>query len=145
MSTSSTSNLTGACFCGAVEIRCLVEAKSVVNCHCGQCRRLGGAAFTTWVSLPRQATTLSGTAALTAFAPTENCLRHFCKHCGSHVFTEDKRIPGILGVPAGVLTTAMRSIPSGHYFFDNKVEWLSCTDSLPKFGGDSGMESLIHS
>lgn len=145
MNSSSTSNLIGACFCGAVEIRCLVKAQSVINCHCGQCRRLSGAAFTTWVSLPRQATTVSGEAALGSFAPTENCLRCFCKHCGSHVFTEDKRIPSILGVPAGILTTALNSNPSGHYFFDNKAEWLACTDSLPKFGGESGMKNLTHS
>lgn len=135
-------NVSGACYCGAVQLHSYAQPTSAIHCHCRQCRRLSGAAFTTWLSLPRQATAISGASELQQFAATENCLRYFCKHCGSHVFTEDARLPDMLGVPAGMLSTPLTTNPSGHYFFSDKADWRPCRDDLPKFGGQSGFERL---
>lgn len=142
MTANATPDLGGRCYCGAVGVQSASPPTSIINCHCNQCRRLSGAAFTTWLSLPRQATVISGKANLQHFAPSENGLRYFCKHCGTHVFTEDKRMPDILGVPAGILSTALPSNPSGHYFFSDKAKWTACGDDTPKFGGPSGFERV---
>ncbi|MCV2358575.1 GFA family protein [Paucibacter sp. TC2R-5] len=142
MTATETSDLLASCYCGAVGLHCEAKPKSVIHCHCQQCRRLSGAAFTTWLSLPREATVISGATNLQQFAASENGLRHFCKQCGTHVFTEDKRLPGILGVPAGILSTPLTSKPSGHYFFSDKADWSFCHDDLPKFGGASGFERI---
>ncbi|MDC8772091.1 GFA family protein [Roseateles albus] len=142
MTATETSDLLASCYCGAVSLHCEAKPKSVIHYHCQQCRRLSGAAFTTWLSLPREATVISGATNLQQFAASENGLRHFCKQCGTHVFTEDKRLPGILGVPAGILSTPLTSKPSGHYFFSDKADWSFCHDDLPKFGGASGFERI---
>lgn len=133
--------LLGPCYCGAVVLQSSASPTSIIHCHCRQCRRLSGAAFTTWLGLPREATAISGATNLQRFAPSDNGLRHFCRHCGTHVFTEDKRLPDILGVPAGILSSALTAQPSGHYFFSNKATRHSCHDDLAKFGGVSGFES----
>lgn len=142
MTEGATLDVSGACYCGAVQLQSNAQPKSVIHCHCQQCRRLSGAAFTTWLSLPREAIVVSGATNLQQFAASENGLRHFCKQCGTHVFTEDKRLPDILGVPAGILSTPLASKPSGHYFFSDKADWFFCHDDLPKFGGASGFERI---
>jgi hypothetical protein len=142
MNATEAPDLVASCYCGAVGLQCAVNPKSIIHCHCQQCRRLSGAAFTTWLSLPREATVVSGVTNLRQFAPSENGLRHFCTRCGTHVFTEDKRFPDILGVPAGILSSPLTAQPSGHYFFSNKATWDSCHDGLPKFGGQSGFERI---
>lgn len=40
---------TGGCLCGAVRYRTTAEPIRAVNCHCGMCRRMSGAAFLTHV------------------------------------------------------------------------------------------------
>ncbi|KQW46555.1 hypothetical protein ASD88_09150 [Pelomonas sp. Root662] len=111
-----------------------------MHCHCGQCRRLSGAAFTTWVSFPKTAVVLTGQEPLSVFKVTENVTRHFCRVCGSHVFTTDARLPRTLGVPAGALDGDFPLAPTAHYFVDHKAIWHHLCDELPRFGGNSGTQ-----
>jgi hypothetical protein len=128
------------CYCGAVTIEVQANPKGIVNCHCGQCRRLSGNAFTSWVSFPKQGIQTTGNEPLTAFAVTANVTRHFCRVCGSHVFTSDVRLPQVLGVPAGVIEGAPLSRPAAHYFVGHKAPWHSICDGQAQFGGESGVE-----
>lgn len=132
----------GACFCGAVQVVFARRPRSVVNCHCGQCRRLSGAAFTTWASFAQAAMHVEGGEHLTAFAATHHVERHFCSRCGSHVYTRDKRMPKVVGVPAGVLPNLPELAPSAHYFASDKAAWHVIGDSRPSFGGESGMDPI---
>lgn len=142
---NTTEILQGRCYCGAVTLTAASGAKGVINCHCGQCRALGGSAYTTWVSVGRDDTTVAGAEHLQAFEPTANGRRHFCRHCGAHVFTEDRRMPGILGAPAGLFGTTLRAGPSAHYFVDDRAAWHAIDDALPRFGGPTGFEPLDQS
>ena len=128
------------CYCGAVGLHSESAPKSVVHCHCAQCRRLSGAAFTTWASLPKPAVSLFGSEQLVTFNATVHVTRHFCKVCGSHVFTTDKRYPQVLGVPAGVIEGQLSTAPEAHYFVNHKAAWHTILDGLPQFGGESGRE-----
>lgn len=128
------------CYCAAVSLEAKAAPSSVVNCHCGQCRRLSGAAFTTWASFPRTAIATTGEEPLNSFQVTPNVTRYFCRVCGSHVFTADIRLPQILGVPAGALEGGSPCPPSAHYFVDSRAPWHTVCDGLPQFGGESGVE-----
>lgn len=128
------------CYCTAVTLQADAPPRSVVHCHCGQCRRLSGAAFTTWASFAATALVRTGEEPLSRFQVTPNVTRHFCRVCGSHVFSADLRLPAILGVPAGALEGAALPAPSAHYFADHKSPWLALCDGLPRFGGESGVE-----
>jgi len=127
------------CYCVAVSLTAAAAPRSVVNCHCGQCRRLSGAAFTTWASFPRSAIATTGDEPLHSFQVTPNVTRYFCRVCGSHVFSADVRLPTILGVPMGALEGEPLGPPSAHYFIDHKAPWQAVCDGLPQFGGESGM------
>ena len=128
------------CYCRAVELRFDRPARGIIHCHCGQCRRLSGAAFTTWVSVSAPPELQAGEEVVGKFAPTLNTVRHFCKVCGSHLYTTDARYPGIVGVPAGAIVGPMDLAPTGHYFVDDKVPWHVISDGLPQFGGRSGFD-----
>lgn len=134
--------LSARCYCGAVMLRSQVAAQSVVHCHCGQCRRLGGAAFTTWVSVRKSGVQVSGGEHLASFGATAHVLRHFCKTCGTHVFTADSRNPKILGVPAGIIDAPFQPEPTAHYFVSHQAAWCAISDELPRFGGESGFEPV---
>jgi hypothetical protein len=134
--------LTARCCCGAAALRSSVPHKGVIHCHCNQCRRQSGAAFTTWVSLLREATAIDGEDMLLSHEVSANGSRHFCKRCGSHLFTVDRRYPKVLGVPAGVVDDPSSLVPSGHYFVSHKAPWHEISDGLPQFGGESGFEPL---
>lgn len=136
------SALTARCYCGAVTLRSSAPPTGVIHCHCNQCRRQSGAAFTTWVSLRREATAIGGQDFLLSHEVSANGSRHFCRCCGSHLFTVDQRYPKVLGVPAGVVDDAASLVPSGHYFVSHKAPWHEISDGLPQYGGESGFEPL---
>jgi len=128
------------CYCRAVEVGFDHPPRGIIHCHCGQCRRQSGAAFTTWVSVAAPPRLQAGAEAVGKFAPTINTVRYFCKVCGSPLYTTDARYPGIVGVPAGAIVGPMDLAPTGHYFVDDKVPWHVISDGLPQFGGRSGFD-----
>lgn len=113
----------GACFCGAVSVTAPSPLRRPDNCHCGQCRRLSGAAFTTWVTAPREQVVVNNAEGLTVFSPTPNLQRWFCKTCGSHVFTADARLPKAYGFPAGLFEGEAIEPPVQDYFLEDKAVW----------------------
>jgi hypothetical protein len=83
--------------------------------------------------------------AVGTFNATANTVRHFCKICGSHLYTTDARYPDIVGVPAGAIVGSMELVPTGHYHVDHKAPWHVISDRLPQFGGRSGFEPIAPS
>ena len=130
------------CYCGTVEVGFDSPPRGTVHCHCGECRRQTGAAFTTWVSVPSPPVLREGAKAAGKFSATRNTVRHFCRICGSHLYTVDVRHPDIVGVPAGAIVEPMQLVPTAHYFVDDKAPWHEISDGLPQFGGRSGVEPV---
>ena len=57
----------GSCYCGAVSVTVPSPLRRPGNCHCGECRRLSGAAFTTWITAPRDQVVVDKPEGLTVF------------------------------------------------------------------------------
>ncbi|MBB4437109.1 MULTISPECIES: GFA family protein [Rhizobium] len=70
---------TGSCLCGAVAYRVEGEPLRTGLCHCADCRKSSGSAFTFFAVWPRQAFTHNGEIA--TFAG-----RSFCPTCGGRLF-----------------------------------------------------------
>lgn len=132
----------GGCYCGRVRLRFDTAPQSVIHCHCGQCRRLSGGAFTTWISVARSALQIEGAEHLQAFDATANVTRHFCRTCGTHVYTGDRRLPEVAGLPAGVVDDGRVVTPQAHYFVDDRTPWHVPDDGLPWYGGATGYERV---
>jgi hypothetical protein len=69
---------TGGCLCGAVRYRVDGEPTHVGRCHCADCRKESGSAFTIYGQWPLDAFELEG-----ELASYEG--RGFCAHCGSRI------------------------------------------------------------
>lgn len=118
----------GGCYCGAVTFQFAQRLEAFVNCHCTQCRRASGAAFTSWVCPPSLSFVVDGRDSLSIFTMTPNVSRHFCSVCGTHVYSFDARRPDIVGLPAGVITTPISGMPTEDCFFADRSPWL-CSGS----------------
>lgn len=132
-----------SCYCGNVRAGLDLSEAGALHCHCSQCRRLSGTAFTTWLNLPRTGFHIDvGAGDLTAFAVTVNTTRHFCRHCGAHVYSTDSREPDIVGLPLGAVTGNDLPQPDTHYYFDSGVAWCDVAMTARKAGGPTGIEPL---
>jgi hypothetical protein len=76
---------TGGCLCGAVRFTVRGEPVHVGRCHCGDCRKESGSAFTVYGQWPVEAFEVSG-----EIASYEG--RGFCPLCGSRLL--DPAAPG---------------------------------------------------
>ena len=69
---------TGGCLCGAVRYSVRGHPVHVVRCHCADCRKESGSAFTVYAHWPVEAFELSGEVA-------SYDGRGFCPRCGSRL------------------------------------------------------------
>lgn len=72
--------ITGGCLCGDVRIEAVGRPHRVGICHCLDCRKHHGALFHASAVFPDDAVTITG-------APGDYAGRHFCRRCGSPVFS----------------------------------------------------------
>ena len=115
---------------------------ALINCHCGLCRSLSGAAFSTWATIPREEVTVLENGPLRHFQASKNVTRSFFEVCGTHVFSIDIRLAGKIGIPAGIMQGWSASHLSAHYFVDDKARWHEIGDTAPRFGGETGYQPL---
>ncbi|KAL1746740.1 Mss4-like protein, partial [Schizophyllum fasciatum] len=100
---------TGSCLCGAVRI--VYTGKPVTKglCHCLDCRKISGTAFSTNLLFPSTAITLhSGTPRTytTHGGSGQPITSFFCGACGTTLYRETPVFPGLTVVKAGVLDDA---------------------------------------
>src|SRR5271166_3149471 len=83
------SQITGRCLCGSVTYRAEAEPLLQAVCHCTDCQRQSGTAFSVVVGVPRAALTVEGST-LASFTTTgedhgTDTQRRFCSACGSPI------------------------------------------------------------
>lgn len=75
---------TGGCLCGGVSYEVQGELRSVVACHCRQCRKTSGHYVAATQAL--QANVAIRSTTLNWFQSSETAERGFCDTCGSNLF-----------------------------------------------------------
>ncbi|HET7133974.1 MAG TPA: GFA family protein [Gammaproteobacteria bacterium] len=78
----------------------------MVNCHCRDCQRAGGAGYSPTVVISRTAFRLSGGQPAVhevSAASGETATRAFCGSCGSPLFASSSARPEMVGIRAGSL------------------------------------------
>lgn len=139
----SPKSVPGRCFCGAVRFVVEMPTGFCVHCHCSMCRRMHGAAYVTWIEIPRaQLQIESGAEALRKFDSSEHGTRSFCTSCGSALFCEISERPEQVDVALANLDGPIDRAPQMHVFFDHRADWTVVGDDLPRLGGESGMEPV---
>ena len=133
----STTNptLSGGCLCGAIRFETSAEPIFSGNCHCRDCQRSSGSAFTPAIFVPENTVSVQGTVKFfESKADSGNSIsRGFCPNCGSQLFTRLEMLPGILGLRAGTLDAPENYTPTMDIYTASAPPWDHMCPSLPKF------------
>ncbi|MGH6888816.1 MAG: GFA family protein [Rhizomicrobium sp.] len=126
----------GGCACGAVRYRLGSPPMFVNCCHCRDCQRQTGSAFVINAVIETdRIDILSGTPE-PATVPTDSGRPHDiwrCPHCGTAVWSDYGRRPGLRFVRVGTLDDPARLPPNAHIFTRSKLPWVGLPPDVPAF------------
>jgi hypothetical protein len=123
---------TGGCLCGTVRYLARADPIRVVNCHCGVCRRVSGAAFMTFVHFPMSTFAWTG-AEPTRYRSSHDAERGFCAVCGSTLSMHEAVLADRVQVSLGSLDRPDLVRPDDHVWTRSQLPWLELVDGLPRF------------
>lgn len=117
----------GACLCGQVQLGASGEPLRVGLCHCTDCRRESGSAFTFYGVWPAGRFEHHGVTA-------EFRGQHFCPRCGARLFSLDAQEAEI---KLGVLSPAPTPLVPGYELWVKRREpWLQPVPGPAQFDED---------
>ena len=139
--------LTGACQCGNVRYEVRTEPLTVYACHCTECQRQSGSAFSLSMVVPRKSITIiSG-------KPKEWLRTHesgriisciFCGGCGSRLYHNPQANAAVSIVKCGTLDGAAQLQPVGHIWTRSAQKWFAISaESVSYEGQPPEMSRLI--
>lgn len=132
---------TGGCFCGGVRYQVGGPALTICQCHCSMCQRAVGAPVVTWATFERGKLEATGPA-LAWFESSPGARRGFCNRCGTSLFFESDRYPGLIDVTVVTLADAASLAPTMHIYTKTRQPWMKLADGLPAHAGDSNSPPL---
>ena len=133
--------MTGQCLCG--EIRYRIENPPAVTgvCHCKNCQRQAGSAFSTLAGVPKSEFTFTaGKPRLYADSATDSgntVQRFFCGTCGSPIYSAIPGQPDILYLKTGTLDDTSGFIPQFNVWCDSKQNWVKLDEGVPALAKQS--------
>ena len=127
--------MAGGCLCGQVRYSANTDPVWVGVCHCKNCQRQTGTAFSVLVGIPNTAMSIQGQ--LKTFHDTGDSglrlERNFCPECGSPIFTDVAAMPGIAFIKAGTLDDTSWLDPKMHIYCDSKEQWTPMPVGVQEF------------
>ncbi len=132
-----TTAITGSCFCKTVEYQITSAIPMAVNCHCNNCKKITGGAFSSLaVVKERHLQITSGKESLATYQLSDNLSKHFCSHCGTPIFNRNSRYPGRCMVALGSLDDPAAVTPSVNVHCENQLGWVIIDEKLQNFDQD---------
>jgi len=124
----------GGCLCGALRYEWRNEPTEIIYCHCNDCKKATGSAYSLTMETEREALNiLSGH--LKEYIKTadsgDTVTREFCPECGSILFIKLANYPNHIWINAGTLDDPERIKPTQQIWTKRRVSWAHIDDSLP--------------
>ena len=127
--------LTGCCQCGATRYRVTAEPLLTYACHCHNCQKRTGSAFSMGLILPLQALQVSGQ--LTAWSRLSdaghNNTRYSCADCGNIIYGVGDSSPELAKLQAGLLHDTSELEPEVYIWARHKQNWLTLPERARPF------------
>lgn len=124
----------GSCHCGTVKWEFSLPVKAVVKCHCGNCRKLQGADYSSWVIVPvEQYSITQGGESITHYQANEKSSKNFCLHCGTAIFlVNGKHFEGCVVLALGTIDSYSENLaPKVQVYTSSKAEWVKLHEDEP--------------
>jgi hypothetical protein len=124
--------LDGSCLCGKVTYSCATEPVATAVCHCTDCQKQTGTAFSVIVAVPRDALRVEGDS-LASFTTVgtdsgQDVSRQFCRECSSPIASLADAIPRLAFIKAGTLDDTSWLEPQTHVWCDSAQPWVPLED-----------------
>ena len=128
-------SINGGCLSGKIRHSAGAEPAFVGLCHCHDCQKFTGSAFSTVIGLPKASVTVTG--ALKGFTkpgdsgkPIE---RRFCPDCGASILGECEVMPGIVMIAAGTLDDPSWLKPTVQIYCASAQPWIELGGQIKRF------------
>lgn len=125
--------VSGRCLCGAFEYTVEGPFGEVRYCHCSQCRRGSGTAFSANARIRRAQWSLSGPPDLvTEYEHRPGRFKAFCARCGSPLYARSDHDPDDVRVRLGGFEGDLDVQVTAHVWVGSKASWYAIEDALPR-------------
>lgn len=132
--------MAGGCLCGKIRYSTEAEPVFTAICHCRNCQKQVGTAFSVIVGVPKPALSLTGE--LKSFADKgesgQAVYRNFCPDCGSPVTTAVDAMPDLIFIKAGTLDDTSKLKPTMEIFCSSAQPWVAQGNETQKFSRAPG-------
>jgi hypothetical protein len=133
--------VTGQCLCGEIKYQ-LKETPAMTGvCHCKNCQRQAGSAFSTLAGVAKEGfSLLSGELKLYRDSDTSSgntVERYFCGNCGSPIYSAIPSQPDTLYLKTGTMDDTSAFTPQFHVWCDTKQNWVTLADGVPQIATQS--------
>ena len=122
----------GKCLCGSITIHCTNEPVKTVNCHCTMCRKVSGAAYSTFAMFLKNHVRVMGNSE-THFSSSTLATRSFCSKCGSNTQFNYAGKHEYVYLPVGLFNSAVAIHPQENWYASTKLHWISDCNNLPEY------------
>ena len=127
----ATAGATGGCLCARVKFEVRGELRSVIACHCDECRRWSGG-FWNATAARKSDLTIRDRGALSWYESSAHARRGFCATCGASLFWQhDGR--SYMAIAAGALDKPTGLALAAHIFMAEAGDYYRVSDGLPSF------------
>lgn len=111
------------------------EPKLTLVCHCTDCQKYTGSAFGVFAIIKKTKFALSGE--LKGYTTKGESgrvnTRYFCGTCGSSIYSELEKAPGIVVISVGTLEGGQSLVPSVHTWVKQKHAWVTIDAAVEQF------------
>ena len=118
---------TASCRCGQLTATATGEPVRVSVCHCLDCQKRTGSAFSAQARWPADQVTIEGQSKIwTRFADSGNTITHgFCAECGSTVhYVIEGKFDGLIAIPLGAFADPDFPPPRFSVWEERKHQWV---------------------
>src|SRR6185369_16582979 len=127
--------ISGGCLCGKIRYTSTAEPVMTAVCHCKNCQKHAGTAFSVIVAVPKGTLSVSGP--LKTFNDTGSSgkavRRNFCPECGSPITTDVAAMPDLVFIKAGTLDDTSTLAPTMEIFCNSAQPWTTRGAQTQKF------------
>jgi len=118
-------SFTGQCLCGSVKYECSAEPVFSGKCHCNDCQKASGSAFSAVIAVPESTISIQGEVKFfeSIGGSGKKTRRGFCPVCGSMLFGKPESLPGLIVVHAGSLDDTSKFHPQMDIFVSRAAPW----------------------
>jgi len=125
------------CACGEISLRLSKDIYTVFNCHCNDCRRHNGGAFTSYVASGVDGFEVTKGADQLARYEKSPSVKYYCSRCATPLYNTIDDYPNLRLFFLGALEKAEEFRPRMNVWCDVQLPWVNDLAQLKNFAKNS--------